>query len=578
MKQPQTLKIICMAKLSLPVLVLWLPFMAKAQYNFTTNTDGSLNIAEYTGTNSVVVIPNTTNGLPVTSIGNIAFFNDLTLASVTVGTNVISIGYQAFSFSSLATVALPASVTNIEFDSFQTCYNLTNISVATNNLDFSSTNGVLFNKSRDTLLTFPEGKAGSYAIPNTVTDIAAYAFFESTNLTSVAISSNVSVIENYAFYDVPNLTAITVNTNNLWYSSLDKVLFDKSQDTLIAYPVGNTAVSYAMPETVTNIGMEAFFSSEYLNSITFDTNLAIVGDASFEYSALAGINLPNSVTVIGGDAFAECYDLTNIDIGAGVTNIFDQAFLGCQSVLAVNVATNNPAFSSTNGVLFNKNQSALYLYPSGTFATSYAVPNTVTGIVDDAFNNSYYLDSIILDTNLQSIGSSVFQFCFSLTSISIPNSVTNLGYSIFWDDVNLTNVFVGTGVSSIGFDVFTLCQNLSAIYFTTNAPAMSSDVFDNDNLATAYYLPGMSGWGATFDGIPTALWLPQIVSSAVRTNRFSFYVNWASDETVVVEACTNLLHPVWSPLQTNLLMSTSWYFSDAHSTNFHTRFYRAMSQ
>ncbi|HEY1790825.1 MAG TPA: leucine-rich repeat domain-containing protein, partial [Verrucomicrobiae bacterium] len=411
-----------------------------------------------------------------------------------------------------------------------------------------------------------------------VTNLAIYAFNGATNLTSVTLSTNVSGIENYVFYDCPALTAITVNTNNQWYSSLAGVLFDKSQDALIAYPAGNAATSYIMPNTVTNIGMESFFGSLNLTNVTLGTNVSIVGGAAFETCrALASISFPDSVTVIGGDAFSLCGGLTTITIGTGVTNIMDQAFLGCSSITTITVAVGNPAFSAVNGVLFNKNQTLLVLYPAGNNAASYAVPASVTNIMGDAFMNSYNLTAITLDPNLQIIGDSAFQQCYSLTSITIPNSVTNLGFSTFFYCFNLTNVVIGSGLGSIGFDVFSDCFNLAGVYFMSNAPGMNSDVFDVDNAAIAYYLPGTTNWGATFDGIPTALWLPQIVSSGVRTNQFSFRVNWASGQTVVVEGCTNLFRPAWSPVQTNALTSNSWYFSDPQSTKYSSRFYRAIS-
>jgi hypothetical protein len=557
--------------------------LAQAQYTFTTNSDGSLNIAKYTGPGGAVVIPNTTNGLSITSIGDAAFFGNTNLSSVTVGTNVAIIADQAFSYSSMTSVTLPASVTNIAFDAFLDCNSLTNITVATNNPDFSSAAGVLFNQNQTTLISFPEGKAGSYAVPASVTNIGIYAFYDSSNLTSVALPANVSSIENYAFYDCPGLTAITVDTNNLWYSSVAGVLFDKSQDTLIQYPTGNAATSYIVPNTVTNIGMEAFFGSPNLTSVTLGTNVTIIGGAAFEYcSALASISFPDSVTVISGDAFAECSGLTNIAIGTGVTNIQYQAFLGCPSVTTITVAAGNPAFSSVGDVLFNKNLTALVLYPAGSSGTSYVVPESVTNIVAYAFMDSYNLSSITLGTNVQSIGDSAFQYCFSLTSFTIPNSVTNLGYSVFYYDVSLTNVVIGSGLSgsglaSVGFQDFSYCFNLAGVYFTGNAPTMNSDVFDDDSAAIAYYLPGTTGWGATFDGLPTALWLPQIVATAVRTNQFSFYGDWASGQTVVVESCTNLSSPVWIPLQTNMLMSSSWFFSDPQWTNYPARFYRLSS-
>jgi len=576
MKKLQKSKLASAAKLLLSLLFFVPPVMAQAQYTFTTNSDGSLNIAQYTGSGGAVVIPNTTNGLPITSIGDAAFFNKSTLTSVTIGTNVGLIGDQAFSYSSLTSVALPASVTNIAFDSFLTCPSLTAITVATNNPAYSSVAGVLFNLNQTTLIGFPEGKAGSYVVPNSVTNIGIYAFNGSLHLTSLALSTNVSSIENYALYDCPGLTAITVNTNNLWYSSVAGALFDKSQDTLIQYPAGNAAASYIMPNGVTNIGMEAFYGCPNLISVTLSTNVVVVGTAAFEdCSVLASITFPDSVTVIGGDAFAECAGLTNIAIGTGVSVILSQAFLACPSVTTIAVAAGNPAFSSAGGVLFNKNQSALVLYPAGSVGTSYAIPDSVTNIVEDAFMDSYNLSSITLDTNVQSIGDTAFQGCYGLTSITIPNSVTNIGFSTFYNCFGLTNVVIGSGLNNIGFQVFSYCVSLTGVYFAGNAPVMNADVFDDDSAATAYYLPGTSGWSATFDDLPTALWLPQIVESGVRTNQFSFYVDWASGQTVVVEGCTNLSHLMWTPLQTNLLASSSWYFSDPRWRNYSSRFYRA---
>ena len=109
-----------------------------------------------------------------------------------MGTNVGIIADQAFSYSSLTNVSLPAGVTSLPFRRVPRCYSLTAITVATNDPDFSSAAGVLFDKSQATLILFPEGKAGSYAVPNSVTNGGVYAFFESGKLTSVSLSTNVN--------------------------------------------------------------------------------------------------------------------------------------------------------------------------------------------------------------------------------------------------------------------------------------------------------------------------------------------------------------------------------------------------
>jgi hypothetical protein len=110
-------------------------------------------------------------------------------------------------------------------------------------------------------------------------------------------------------------------------------------------------------------------------------------------------------------------------------------------------------------------------------------------------------------------------------------------------------------------------------------------VFYKDS-ATIYYLPGTTGWGTTFDGLPAVCWNPQAQTSGasfgVRTNRFGFKITGSSNLVIVVEGCTNLANPGWSPVATNTLntfvgTNGTSYFSDSKWTNYPDRFYRLRS-
>jgi hypothetical protein len=125
---------------------------------------------------------------------------------------------------------------------------------------------------------------------------------------------------------------------------------------------------------------------------------------------------------------------------------------------------------------------------------------------------------------------------------------------------------------------------LGSVYFEGNAPSLGSDVFFDDNNAIVYYLPGSVGWGSTFGGRPTALWLlpnPLILNNGhsfgVQSNGFGFMISWATNIPVVVEASTNLVNPTWFPISTNTLTSGSAHFSDPQWTNYPARFYRIRS-
>jgi hypothetical protein len=97
-------------------------------------------------------------------------------------------------------------------------------------------------------------------------------------------------------------------------------------------------------------------------------------------------------------------------------------------------------------------------------------------------------------------------------------------------------------------------------------------------------LPGTTGWGAVFDGLPTAPWFlpnPQILdhsaSFGVGANGFGFTISWATNASVVVQAATNLANPVWLPVSTSTLTGGTNYFSDPQWTNYPERFYRVTS-
>jgi hypothetical protein len=120
---------------------------------------------------------------------------------------------------------------------------------------------------------------------------------------------------------------------------------------------------------------------------------------------------------------------------------------------------------------------------------------------------------------------------------------------------------------------------LTSVYFLGNAPSADSTVFTSSPGATAYYLPGMSGWSdfSTNTGIATVLWDPVIQTNdgnfGVQNNQFGFDITGTTNFTVVVEACTNLANPVWTPLQTVTLTNGLFYFSDPQWTNFFSRYY-----
>jgi hypothetical protein len=510
-----------------------------------------------------IVIASTFNGYPVTSIGHQAFSNSTSLTSVTIPHGVTNIGFQAFRDCwSLTSVTIGNGVTSIGSGAFSRCPSLTNLSVDAVNPAYSSLDEILFNKAQTTLLTYPAGRAGSYVIPNSVTRIEQSAFSDCTSLTSVTMGNSVTSIADYAFYGCRSMTSATIGNS---ITSIGSSAFEGCRSltsvtipdsvigigwftfyactNLTSVTIGNSLTSIAghafdgctsltsliIGNSVTSIGSAAFQNCTALTSVTIPDSVTYIHSSAFDgCTSLTSVIIPNSVTRIDWYAFRACTSLTSVTIPDSVADIMYGSFLGCTSLTNLSVDAANPVYSSLDGVLFDKAQATLVIFPSGR-AGSYVIPDSVT-----------------------SFGYQAFGGCTSLTSVTIPASVTSIG-SVFWQCASLTNVtFLGNAPTGAFFGV---------------GPG-----------ATVYYYCGTTGWGATYGGFPTVMLFAPIApgSAGVKPGGFGFtVVPCLTNQTIVVEASTNLAN--WQPIWTNPPPGTSTNFVDPEWLNHSNRFYRARS-
>ena len=443
----------------------------------------SIGGAAFNGCSSLtsVTIPDS-----VTSIGGEAFFNCTSLTSVTIPNSVTSIGEYAFSdCSSLTSVTIPDSVTSIVNGAFAGCRSLTSVTIpdSVTSIDWSAFAGCR--------------SLTSVTIPDSVTSIGDGAFSYCESLTSVTIPDSVTSIGDGAFAPCTSLTGIWVAEGSSHYASdAFGVLFNKDKTTLVQCP--GAFAAYAIPDSVTSIGVQAFWGCTSLTSVTIPNGVTSIGALAFSNcksltsvtipdsvtsigeraflgcTSLTSVTIPDSVTSIGGSAFKDCTSLTSVTIPDSVTSIGVGAFASCTSLTGIWVAEGSSHYASDAfGVLFNKDKTTLVQCP-GAISGSYAIPDSVTIIGEYAFDGCTSLTSVTIPNSVTSIGEYAFAYCTSLTSVTIPDSVTSIGGWAFYNCTSLTSVTIPNSVTSIYWGAFGDCTSLTDVYFTGTESAWNS--------------------------------------------------------------------------------------------------------
>ena len=300
-------------------------------------------------------------------IGRSAFTDCDKLSLVTFPESLEEIGEQGFfQCRNLLSVTISAGIKKIGAAAFSGCRNLEAVTVDGRNTEYVSENGVLFDKNKTVLMLHPAKRPWTkYDIPSSIKKIDKGAFNGCYNLTTVTIPNGLTSIEERAFTYCSYLSSLaipasvtniaegaifgcwyfegcTVAPENNHYKSVNGVLFNHDQTTLLVYPKNHGVTEYVIPAGVKRIGELAFFSNDDLTSVKFPAGLKEIGEWAFQNTKLTSVSLPAGFTKISGQAFRNCPNLTSVRLPAEVTEIGLSAFTGCKNLKKLTVKMETP--------------------------------------------------------------------------------------------------------------------------------------------------------------------------------------------------------------------------------------------
>ena len=413
-----------------------------------------------------------------TPIGDFAFYQCPRITSVTL--NGPKVGQMAFyNNTSLQSVTFGGNVDIIDIGAFYGCEQLTEVNYLGTVREIAD--AAFVNCAFDTIY-LPNGleKLGTqvYSFDN----IYAAAYGGASNVI-IAAGAKLSTIGNSAFYMCSNLSAFTVEEGNAYLSSSGGVLYDKAQKTVILYPYGLASEEYVLPSTVSTVGDYAFantriksitgqnvtkigtgaFAGTSVSEVSFSPDLYYIGDAAFmstglltawpeafktapltylgtqafQSSGLLGeVVLPDTLTAVGDSAFAQTY-ITSVDVGAGVTTINSNAFTQCANLVNVNLRN-----TETLGEFVFAYCTALETIDMSTVKEA---GFGVFGYCDSLYN-------VTLGEGLTAIADYMFTNCPKLTSITLPESVKTIGEGAFLSYDSTQTGYAQSSLTSINLD------------------------------------------------------------------------------------------------------------------------------
>lgn len=172
-------------------------------------------------------------------------------------------------------------------------------------------------------------------------------------------------------------------------------------------------------------------------------------------------------------------DIQYIKVTENVFSSKEKVFSKYPNLISIDVDKNNPYYTSENGILFNKDKTELFVYPTCKTGNTYIVPSSVKTVGDYSFYTCNQLEKITIPNGVKEIPTSCFEKCKNLKSVVLPNSILDISFSAFEDCENLANINIPNNVKVINFRAFGNCTSLKSIYIPKSTTTLYNETFSD---------------------------------------------------------------------------------------------------
>lgn len=398
----------------------------------------------------------------VTDVGIFACAELPALKEIRFSAALQTIGDSAFmSCTALTQVTLPSSLKTLGMTVFLGCRSLSAIGVDGAGA-FSAEHGVLYGDGGKTLCVYPAGKPdASFTVPDGVTAVSTAAFAEAAALQEVTLPESLTGLGDLAFSGCPALTRAV------------------------------------LPEGITTLPSYLFARCASLTDVVIPASVQEIGGGAFsECASLAEVRLPDGLLTLGEGAFSGCKALTALSLPDSLREIGFPMADGCVSLTEIKAGDKNPAYLTENGALYNKDKTALLVYPAGVSGAAFTVPEGVTKIEAYAFADGG-VTAVTVPDSVTEIGSAAFRNCKNLTAVTLSENIETLPWSAFAGCESLTSAVLPEGLTDVGMYAFSGCKALEEITLPSTLKNVSLYAFDGCTALKDVYFGGTkSGFAA----------------------------------------------------------------------------------